>query len=47
MRRSATLRDLSQEQRKAVDSCADYLLKYHEMLRYDRWPTSSSRSAIA
>jgi hypothetical protein len=37
MRRSATLRDLSQDQRKGVDSCADYLLKYHEMLRYDRY----------
>ena len=37
MWRSATLRELSQDQRKGVDTCADYLVKYHEMLRYDRY----------
>lgn len=37
MRRSATLRDLCQEERKGVDACADYLVKYREMLRYDRY----------
>ncbi|MGH7371685.1 MAG: ISKra4 family transposase [Candidatus Methylomirabilales bacterium] len=37
MRRSATLRDLCQEERKGVDTCADYLVKYREMLRYDRY----------
>jgi hypothetical protein len=37
MRRSATLRDLCQVERKGVDTCADYLVKYREMLRYDRY----------
>jgi hypothetical protein len=37
MRRSATLRDLGPEERKGVDTCADYLVKYREMLRYDRY----------
>jgi len=37
MRRSATLRDLCQEERKGIDTCADYLVKYREMLRYDRY----------
>ena len=37
MRRSATLRGLSVEKRKAVDDCADYLLKYKEMLKYDEY----------
>jgi hypothetical protein len=37
MRRSATLRDLCQEERKGVDTCADYLVKYRDMLRYDRY----------
>jgi hypothetical protein len=37
MRRSATLRDLCREERKGVDTCADYLVKYREMLRYDRY----------
>jgi hypothetical protein len=37
MRRSATLRDLCQVERKGVDACADYLVKYREMLRYDRY----------
>ena len=35
IRRSATLRGLKDAKRKAVDKCADYLLKYKEMLRYD------------
>ena len=35
MRRSATLRGLAPEKREAVDDCADYLLKYKDMLRYD------------
>ena len=34
MRRSATLRGLK-GQRQAVDKCANYLLKYRQMLRYD------------
>ena len=37
MRRSATLRGLSSEQRAAVDDCADYLLDYRDMLRYDEY----------
>jgi hypothetical protein len=37
IRRSATLRNLSCEQRLAADKCADYLLKYAEYLRYDRY----------
>ncbi|MFN2525012.1 MAG: ISKra4 family transposase [Actinomycetota bacterium] len=37
MRRSATLRDLCQVERKGVDTCADYLVKYRDMLRYDRY----------
>lgn len=35
MRRSATRRGLSQQQRGAVDDCADYLLKYKAYLQYD------------
>lgn len=35
MRRSATLQGLSAKERKAVDTCADYLLKYRKYLRYD------------
>jgi hypothetical protein len=35
MRRSATLRGLAAEDRKLVDVCADYLLKYAPYLRYD------------
>jgi hypothetical protein len=35
MRRSATLRGLSPEERAAVDDGADYLLAYRDMLRYD------------
>lgn len=37
IRRSATLRNLSPEQRLPADKCADYLLKYAEFLRYDRY----------
>lgn len=37
MRRSATLRGLDPEERKGVDTCADYLVKYREMLCYDRY----------
>ena len=37
MRRSATLRELSSEERANVDKCADYLLKYRDMLRYDEY----------
>jgi len=35
MRRSATLRGLAAEDRKPVDVCADYLLKYAPYLRYN------------
>lgn len=35
IRRSATLRALSQKQRQEVDRCAGYLLKYRAYLRYD------------
>lgn len=37
MRRSATRRDLPQKQREPVDTCANYLLKYQEYLRYDEY----------
>lgn len=37
MRRSATLRDLSPEERKPVDKCARYLLNHKSYLRYDRY----------
>lgn len=37
MRRGATLRGLSDEQRAPIDDCADYLLKYRECLRYDQY----------
>jgi len=37
IRRSATLRGLSAELRKPADTCADYLLKYREMLKYDEF----------
>jgi hypothetical protein len=35
MRRSATLRELPPEKRAAVDDCADYLIAYKDMLKYD------------
>jgi hypothetical protein len=37
IRRSATLRKLDGEARKAADECANYLLKYSEYLRYDSY----------
>src|SRR5499427_3948560 len=37
MRRSATLRGLSEIERVPIDDCADYLLKYREFLRYDQY----------
>ncbi len=35
MRRTATRLELTQQQRKSVDTCAGYLHKYAEFLRYD------------
>jgi hypothetical protein len=35
MRRSATNRNLAKSARKPVDTCANYLLKYRQYLRYD------------
>jgi hypothetical protein len=35
MRRAATLRQLSADERKPVDTCADYLIKYRDMLHYN------------
>ena len=35
MRRSATHRGLSKAKRKGIDQCANYLLKYKRLLRYD------------
>jgi hypothetical protein len=37
MRRSATVRAFTAAKRAAVDKCADYLLKYRTMLRYDQY----------
>lgn len=37
IRRSATLRNLSPQQREPADTCADYLLKYSPYLRYDKY----------
>ena len=37
MRRSATSRGLTGQRRKAVDKCADYLLKYRKYLHYDEY----------
>ncbi len=37
MRRSATLRKLKKPRRKAVDKCANYLLGYRDMLKYDEY----------
>ena len=37
MRRSATVRAFTASKRAAVDTCADYLLKYRAMLRYDQY----------
>jgi hypothetical protein len=40
MRRSATVRALASSKRATVDKCADYLLKYRDMLRYDQYLTA-------
>ena len=37
IRRSATLRGLSEKERAAADASADYLLKYTDMMHYDRY----------
>jgi hypothetical protein len=37
MRRSATLRGLTEEQRAPVDQCANYLRKYADFLHYDAY----------
>ncbi|RDH44966.1 ISKra4 family transposase [Zooshikella ganghwensis] len=37
MRRRATVEGLSQDRRKAVDTCANYLQKYRDYLKYDRY----------
>jgi len=37
IRRSATLKGLSTQERQNVDKCADYLLKYRPYLRYDQY----------
>ncbi len=37
MRRSATLGELPEQGRAAMDKCAGYLLKYKAMLRYDQY----------
>ena len=37
MRRAATVAGLSADKRKAVDKCADYLLKYAPYLKYDAY----------
>jgi hypothetical protein len=36
IRRSATLNKLKGKLREAADKCADYLLKYAHMLKYDK-----------
>jgi hypothetical protein len=37
IRRSATLRGLTAEERAPIDKCADYLLKYRDYLHYDQY----------
>jgi hypothetical protein len=37
IRRSATLRKLSVQDRKAVDACADYLITYGQHLKYNHY----------
>ena len=37
MRRRATVRAFTASKRATVDKCADYLLKYRDMLRYDQY----------
>jgi len=36
-RRSATLQELTKEQRRPIDRCANYLLKYTKCLRYNKY----------
>jgi len=42
MRRSATVRAFTASKRAAVDTCADSLLKYRDMLRYDQYLAAGS-----
>ena len=42
MRRSATGRALTASKRAAVDKCADDLLQYRDMLRYDQYLAAGS-----
>jgi hypothetical protein len=37
IKHSATLRELAAEEREAADTCADYLHKYRQYLRYDEY----------
>lgn len=37
IRRSATMRGLLSKQREPADTCANYLLKYQDMMRYDQY----------
>jgi hypothetical protein len=37
MRRSATLQSLTREQRRPIDKCANYLLKYAQYMRYEQY----------
>lgn len=37
MRRSATLRGIPTDNRVAVDDCADYLIRYRKLLRYEQY----------
>ena len=37
IRRSATLKGLNAQERKPADTCADYLLKYSDLLKYDQY----------
>jgi hypothetical protein len=43
IRRSATLRGLTAKQRAPADDCADYLLKYSNYLRYDKYLAAGFR----
>ena len=42
LRRSATLRRMDATQRKPIDQCADYVLKYRDYLRYDQYLAAGS-----
>ena len=37
MRRSATLRELSQTQREPIDKCANYILNHRDYMHYDKY----------